>query len=374
MNQDIRPVVITLHGIRTRGAWQKEIAPRIAQYGMIPVLLDYGYFNLFQFLNPWARDGRVKWLRDEVAQVVRDYPHAPVSIVAHSLGTYLVARLIEEERAFNFETILFAGSIVRTDYDWIRVLEANRVKYVANYIAKNDIWPQLASRVVRGAGRAGVDGFVAQHASLFQHSHSKYGHSDYFNPHTFEELWLPKLVVSQRRILDALSVMLIQASELLVTQAATCGCMARVRLFYKPRATATFRQFPGMYIASANAAKYTEAELDYVITPESAQGAIVTCPPTFQAAFCNAPSQWAAIDHTAPSIGRPDVIASVAAPLSVPGGTPERVVGMVSLEILADQIHTQSMQALGVSLLLPQLRELMGAASFALQFFSGDWL
>jgi hypothetical protein len=226
MNPDIRPVVITLHGIRTRGAWQKEIAPRIARYGMIPVLLDYGYFNLFQFLNPWARDGRVKWLRDEVAQVVRDNPHAPVSIVAHSLGTYLVARLM----------------------------------------------------------------------------------------------------------------------------------------------------FPGMYIASENAAKYTEAELDYVITPESAQGAIVTWPPTFQAAFCNAPSQWAAIDHTAPCIGRPDVIASVAAPLSAPGGAPGRVVGMVSLEILADQIHTQSMQALGVSLLLPQLRELMGAASFALQFFSGDWL
>ncbi len=311
MNPDIRPVVITLHGIRTRGAWQKEIAPRIARYGMIPVLLDYGYFNLFQFLNPWARDGRVKWLRDEVAQVIRDY---------------------------------------------------------------HDIWPRLASRVVRGAGRAGVDGFAAQHASLFQHTHSQYGHSDYFNPHTFEELWLPKLVVSQRRILDALSVMLIQASELLATQAGTCGCMARVRLFYKPRATAAFRQFPGMYIASENAAKYTEAELDYVITPESAQGAIVTCPPTFQAAFCNAPSQWAAIDHTAPCIGRPDVIASVAAPLSLSSGAPGRVVGMVSLEILADQIHTQSMQALGVSLLLPQLRELMGAASFALQFFSGDWL
>lgn len=134
MKTQVRPVVITVHGIRTRGEWQKRIAPKIAQYGMIPVLLDYGYFNLFQFLMPWSRNKLVKWLRDEVSAVQRDYPEAPISVVAHSLGTYLIARLLEEESGITFETVLLAGSIISRDYDWKRLLNANRVKYVATRI------------------------------------------------------------------------------------------------------------------------------------------------------------------------------------------------------------------------------------------------
>ena len=36
--------VISLHGIRTRGPWQKDIAPLLAENGFVPHPLDFGYF------------------------------------------------------------------------------------------------------------------------------------------------------------------------------------------------------------------------------------------------------------------------------------------------------------------------------------------
>jgi pimeloyl-ACP methyl ester carboxylesterase len=367
----VRPVVVTLHGIRTRGEWQKRIAPLIASRGMIPVLLDYGYFNVFQFLNPWSRDKRVKWLRDEVAAVRNSYPHAPISLVGHSLGTFLIARLIEEETAFNFETVLFSGSIVRTDYPWKRLLIANRVNYVANYIAKKDVWPGIAKAVIGGAGRAGVDGFSDKHSALFQHTHPRYGHSDYFNPHTFESLWLPKLTVPQRSMIECLNGLLIEATQVLKTAPATADCLLRARVFYRTRDADTFRQFPGMHVATHESARYSDDELDYALT--SAAGVRpASSPPAFQAAFTQKPTQWSAIDDQHHAGSRADVVAAVAAPL--PDEESARALGMVALEAIASDPHNAPRQASGLKPLLAKLSEHATSAGVTIRtLFPKDW-
>lgn len=41
--------VISLHGIRTRGVWQKDLAPVLARHGLIPYALDYGSFSIVKF-------------------------------------------------------------------------------------------------------------------------------------------------------------------------------------------------------------------------------------------------------------------------------------------------------------------------------------
>jgi hypothetical protein len=54
--------VISLHGIRTRGAWQKESAFPINRAGFDHIPLDYGRFGLVQFILPCTRQGRIPWL------------------------------------------------------------------------------------------------------------------------------------------------------------------------------------------------------------------------------------------------------------------------------------------------------------------------
>jgi hypothetical protein len=374
MTNHAKPVVVTLHGIRTRGEWQKRIAPKIARYGMIPVLLDYGYLNLVQFLNPWTRDKLVKWLRDEISAVRRDYPESPISVVAHSLGTYLVARLLEEESSFTFETVLFSGSIVAREYDWKRLLSTNRVQYVANYIAEKDVWPKLAELVIKGAGRAGTEGFTSEHPALFQHAHAKYGHSDYFSPHTFEVLWLPKLVLPQRQMRQNLYSLLVQVTKVLKTEAAASSCLVRTRLFYRPKGEASFLQFPGMYVASGEHARYQDEELEYVLTPEATRGAIMNCPPAFQAIDTGKTTSWISSDEEQFEAGRADVLAAVAAPLASPLGLNAGSIGMIAVEVLADGTHNHPLKAAAVKQLVPRLSELVTTASVEMQkFFPRDW-
>ena len=114
-------VVISLHGIRTRGKWQKELAPLLNQSGFTAVLSDYGYFNALELLLPWSREKRVKWFLDEYIRernrlhYVRPWP----SIIAHSFGTYLVASAMQKYPQINFDRIIFCGSIVKCDFPWV---------------------------------------------------------------------------------------------------------------------------------------------------------------------------------------------------------------------------------------------------------------
>lgn len=367
------PVVITLHGIRTRGEWQKRIAPLIARYGMIPVLLDYGYVKLLRFLNPFSRDQLVKWLRDNVAAVRRDYPDVPISIVAHSLGSYLVARLISEKYGFIFETVLFSGSIVRADYDWVDVLETNRVNYVANYIAQRDIWPKLAS-LIPGMGRAGVDGFQANHVALFSHEHLRYRHSDYFNPHTFEQLWLPKLVVPQRQMVENLTSLLAQAVLLIDKSPESGALLARTRLFYRPHGEINFLQFPGMHFGSAEQARYNDGELNYAITQASTHGAMIHSPRAFAAAFTGVATEWTVGDER-PRTGRTDALAMVVAPLFSPVDREDGVIGVIALEVLGTGTGNHSPKVNAIKPLVPELSKLVAMACVGMQpLFTRYWL
>ena len=40
-------VVVTIHGIRTRGEWQKRITPHLAAHGLVPYHIGYGWFGGF---------------------------------------------------------------------------------------------------------------------------------------------------------------------------------------------------------------------------------------------------------------------------------------------------------------------------------------
>src|SRR5262245_47894011 len=55
-------VVISLHGIRTRGTWQKELAGELSRAGFIPEALDYGFFRAIKLLIPYCRSAQVDWL------------------------------------------------------------------------------------------------------------------------------------------------------------------------------------------------------------------------------------------------------------------------------------------------------------------------
>ncbi len=167
----VRAAVFVIHGIRDLGHWSQKIAAevkRVAAEERIPMRSltpSYGFFAMAPFLFPWVRRGKVEWLMDRYVEARAMYPDAGFSYVGHSNGTYLLARALEDYPACRVQRVVFAGSVVRADYDWLALLDTGRVERVLNYVATAD-WVVAAIphglRLLRafdlgGAGHTGFD-------------------------------------------------------------------------------------------------------------------------------------------------------------------------------------------------------------------------
>jgi pimeloyl-ACP methyl ester carboxylesterase len=172
-SEDTKNVVFVIHGIRDRGYWTKKLARKIKEHAgatasFQSITASYGYFPMLPFVLPWRRREKVQWLMDQYAETRAIYPNAEFHYVGHSNGTYLVAAALEKYRAARFKRIVFAGSVVRTNYDWSRLIREGRVEKVLNFVATSDwvvaLFPKAFSLPLYRAfdlGSAGHDGFVA---------------------------------------------------------------------------------------------------------------------------------------------------------------------------------------------------------------------
>lgn len=169
---EVTDVVFVIHGIRDEGYWTHKIARRTrllargAGRKLATETSSYGYFPMLPFLLPHRRRAKVEWLMDQYTEDLALYPNADFSFVGHSNGTYLLAKALEEYPACRFRYVVFAGSVVRTRYDWRRMLEAGRVRAVLNFVATRDwvvaLFPKALQTVrLQDLGSAGHDGFFA---------------------------------------------------------------------------------------------------------------------------------------------------------------------------------------------------------------------
>ena len=163
-------IVVTLHGIRTHGRWQKEVTPYLARHGLVPYHLDYGWFGVLSFLLPWARARRVQWLRDELRDLVDRTGARRISVIAHSFGTWLALAALEAENGgLRYDRMVLTGSIVRRDYPWDSVIRRRGwVRAVRHERARGDRVVRLAAAFARlagplapRAGASGAEGFIA---------------------------------------------------------------------------------------------------------------------------------------------------------------------------------------------------------------------
>lgn len=168
---DVEHVVLIVHGIRDDGFWTKRVAREIksqARRRGISVRApspSYGYFSMWDFVRPGGRERAAHWFLERYADICSHFPHARVSFVGHSNGTYIAARALALCAAVRLHRVVFAGSVVRRDYDWARL--GGRVDAVLNYVGSRDsvvallpgAMERLGLRSI-GVGGAGVDGFV----------------------------------------------------------------------------------------------------------------------------------------------------------------------------------------------------------------------
>jgi len=173
---DVDNVVFVIHGIRDHGFWTQKIARKVRERAAAAgksfraVTATYGYFPMLPFVLPGKRREKVQWLMDQYTEARARYPRAEFSYVGHSNGTYLLARSLRDYPSARFKHVVFAGSVVRCDYDWASLLPAapdgrGRVEKVLNYIASGDwvvaLFPKGLEPIKPiDLGAAGHDGFI----------------------------------------------------------------------------------------------------------------------------------------------------------------------------------------------------------------------
>ena len=150
-----RRLVVSLHGIKTRGQWQKMLSSPLSDAGFVPESLDYGNFLLLQMLWPPSRRRKVEWFRSEYQILTKGRELLP-NLVAHSFGTYIAAEAMRRYPEIKFKRIIFCGSIVEQAYPWDRIYDRNQYSRLLNETGGRDLPVRLAEWIVSDAGPSGA--------------------------------------------------------------------------------------------------------------------------------------------------------------------------------------------------------------------------
>ena len=177
-------VVITVHGIRTFGAWQRRLERLIAPASKDVRFyhFEYGYFSLLAFIIPFTRWLVVRRFQRELRSIFGRVKPSRLDLVAHSFGTHLVGwalRGLSSEEDIRVHTVILSGSVLRSDFYWADLVPT-RVQRVINDCGSKDSVLLASQFLVLFTGMAGRVGFIGMNGPEFSNRYSNFGHGGYF--------------------------------------------------------------------------------------------------------------------------------------------------------------------------------------------------
>jgi hypothetical protein len=200
-----RPIIITVHGIRTFGQWQNRLRILVKDANPDAEILTYryGYFSVIAFIIPIFRWLAIRTFRRRLRQMIAVHPGAPMSIVAHSFGTHIVSHTLKSMRSDELPAIralILAGSVLRPSFDFGPLIAAGKLKLVVNDCGIDDnvlLLSQFLVLFTGMAGRVGIYGFAGDQLT---NRFFRGGHSLYFKPEGSDDIdsfmrlrWVPIL-------------------------------------------------------------------------------------------------------------------------------------------------------------------------------------
>jgi pimeloyl-ACP methyl ester carboxylesterase len=189
--------LISVHGVETDGAWQERIDPSFEGIdGFAYRKHRYGRFRFWKAALAPSRDDEVERFANLYDELVKEYPQ-PVSVIAHSFGTYIVGTALLRFPSIHLDAIVLCGSILAADFDWPALFAAKRVRRVLNERAGDD-WVvrkfrrRFAKMLVAHSGPTGVDGFMHKPPLFQERLNPQFKHSDHFIlVHHCNRFWRP---------------------------------------------------------------------------------------------------------------------------------------------------------------------------------------
>lgn len=199
-----RHSVISVHGILTRGVWQKRMSPLFSGEGIPYYPEDLGLMLPTVVLSERVAVNKAGRLADRCKAAEIEYKVSP-SIIAHSFGTLVVGKLLNNYHWVKLDKLILSGSILPRDFDWEQLLNNGRIQCVINLVAPNDHTVELAATMRRSLGPSGSKGFTQVNPLLFQPVSPDFGHSDWFAGEAFGRILVPLLQGDARTVRETLA-------------------------------------------------------------------------------------------------------------------------------------------------------------------------
>jgi len=131
-------ILISLHGVRSRGKWQKELGEYINKCGRTDIYYHaykYGWIPSFYSIIPFIRRYHVNRFRKWLYRKIYPLYGENLNIVAHSFGTYISFHALKDSLGCKI-LILFGGILhCREDFEGII---PDQIKEIQNFHSLED--------------------------------------------------------------------------------------------------------------------------------------------------------------------------------------------------------------------------------------------
>lgn len=205
---DYEHVIVMVHGIKDVGAWQKTVSGALRAPKTEVVQFRFGLYPAIRFLFPFNLSGpAVRKVVEKFRDVKAEYPNAKISVIAHSFGTYVVLKALEQDLNLRLWKMVFCGSVANDQIRWVRFKDriGDGVRptrdFVVNDCGTGDYWPVFGAAFGWHYGMAGATGFSEEMVlnRFHQGMNGKAGHHGlYFNSEFVERYWEPFLIADER--------------------------------------------------------------------------------------------------------------------------------------------------------------------------------
>lgn len=186
-------IVLIIHGIFSTGKGSGILSKALEEAGIRTKVLRYPPVYLLRFWMPYplrfvlpgwsTRDYALNALLHDIVDYTASGQYR-VSIIAHSFGSWLVAKILQQNHTLKLHRVVFLGCIVHELFPWHDIIGRNvQPNCILNDYGTLDVWPVWANFVTWGYGPTGTFGFgraniidrdnLAKHSDLVNAEHAK---------------------------------------------------------------------------------------------------------------------------------------------------------------------------------------------------------
>jgi pimeloyl-ACP methyl ester carboxylesterase len=193
-----RGVLVTIHGIRTDADWNIDVARFGSAQGWTVAPFVYGHRRSPILLSKVSRLKVINRFRDWLDQLQQEENDSPVSVIAHSLGTYIFAAYLFgfDCPPHRFAGVVLANPILSPELDWPS--RAEWVRKILHDRAPNDgavPWMNMVNYLAHDPiyGDAAVTGFKNRGDVVEERQAEIYDHSGGLRRDAIRGRWIPFL-------------------------------------------------------------------------------------------------------------------------------------------------------------------------------------